>query len=88
MTSDGRRSMPFWSSRSRVAKIISTVPAYSEMKPEEIGLQDWVNKWLSDLQKDGHLVGINWSGPRAVGWDFEVGQVLARLEAATGEEPK
>lgn len=74
--------MPFWSSRSRAEKIIRTVPAYASMDPEEISLQTWADEWLPELRQEGHLVGINWSGLRAAGWDFEVDHVLARLEVA------
>jgi hypothetical protein len=81
-TSSGQRSMPFWSSLSRVQKIISTVPAYGAMKPRQISVDEWTREWLPDLKKAGLLIGINWSGVRAVGWDFEVDDVLARLEAA------
>ena len=35
-TSDGSRSMPFWSSLSRVQKIIAGVPAYAGFQPHEL----------------------------------------------------
>ncbi|MCA2223484.1 DUF2750 domain-containing protein [Nonomuraea sp. NEAU-L178] len=82
MMPSGRRSMPFWSSLSRVKKIIKTVPVYGAMEPREIGVDEWVREWLPELKTDGLLIGINWSGARAVGWDFEVDHVLARLEVA------
>ncbi|KAB8190601.1 DUF2750 domain-containing protein [Nonomuraea phyllanthi] len=82
MTPSGRRSMPFWSSLSRAKKIIKTTPTYVAMEPREISVDEWMHEWLPGLKRDGLLIGINWSGPRAVGWDFEVDQVLARLEAA------
>ncbi|MFB4276921.1 DUF2750 domain-containing protein [Nonomuraea sp. MTCD27] len=62
MTSSGRRSMPFWSSLSRVEKIIRTAPAYAAMEPREIDVDDWMREWLPGLKRDGLLIGINWSG--------------------------
>ncbi|MEU1720358.1 DUF2750 domain-containing protein [Nonomuraea sp. NPDC005692] len=82
MTPSGRRSMPFWSSRSQAEKIIRTAPAYAAMEPREIDVDDWMCEWLPHLKRDGLLVGINWSGARVVGWDFEVDHAISRLEAA------
>ncbi|GGT22688.1 DUF2750 domain-containing protein [Nonomuraea spiralis] len=62
MTPSGRRSIPFWSSRSRADKIIRTVPAYASMELTEIDIDNWVLEWLPDLKRDDLLVGINWSG--------------------------
>lgn len=71
MTSSGKRSMPFWSSKSRVEKIIKNVPAYNDFKPIEITLKEFYGYWLNELEKDDQLVGINWSGKNAVGYDLE-----------------
>ncbi|GIH52574.1 hypothetical protein Mro03_77530 [Microbispora rosea subsp. rosea] len=76
--------MPFWSSAARVKKIIDTVTGYSEFESVEIPLDVWLSKWLPDLSEDGILIGINWSGARAVGWDLEVKDVIARIAAAQG----
>jgi hypothetical protein len=35
---------------------------------------------LPELAEDGYLIGINWTGPRLVGWDFTVAEVLNRLD--------
>jgi hypothetical protein len=66
----GRRAMPFWSKRSRAQKIIDSVPAYREFTVVEIGLADWIEKWLTDLQQDGIEVGMNWSGRFATGYEI------------------
>ena len=68
---EGRRAQPFWSSRPRVERIIETVPAYSGFEPEEIPLADFMDEWLPDLERDGVLIGVNWSGPTATGYDVE-----------------
>lgn len=66
----GFRSQPFWSKRSRAERIIKNVAAYQDMYVVEVTLGDWFNKWLPGLESDGMLVGINWSGKGATGYDL------------------
>jgi ABC-type phosphate/phosphonate transport system substrate-binding protein len=73
--SSGERAQPFWSSRSRVEKIIATVPAYANFEPYEISWEYFCAKWVPGLTEDGLLVGVNWSGPRAKGYDLEPGKL-------------
>jgi len=42
---------------------------------------EWIARWLPGLQDDGILVGLNWSGARATGYDVEPGAVLERFAA-------
>lgn len=79
---EGRRAQPFWSSRSRVARTIKSVPAYKGFEPEEIPLNVFLDKWVPVLESEGLLVGVNWSGPRATGYDLEPQAVKATVEAA------
>jgi hypothetical protein len=81
MTSSGQRAQPFWSSRSRAARIIATVPAYAGFEVVEISWTDFCQRWVPGLTRDGILVGVNWSGPRAVGWDIEPSRVVQCVEA-------
>ena len=81
MTSSGQRVQPFWSSRSRAARIIKTVPAYSGFEPYEISWDDFCSKWVGDLVEDGLLVGVNWSGKRAVGYDLEPERLVQCVQA-------
>jgi len=67
---DGQRAMPFWSARSRVEKTIKTVAAYAGFEPVELELAEWRERWLPGLTADGLLVGLNWSGARATGYDL------------------
>lgn len=80
----GIRVAPFWSSRSRVETIIETVPAYSDFHPVEISLADYEERWLPGLRRDGFNVGVNWSGPRATGYELTPGEVLLGLDRAKG----
>ena len=76
---EGIRSMPFWSSKSRIEKIIKNVPAYNGFEPTEINLQEFSN-WLKKLKKNKQLVGINWSGSRAIGYDLNPDKLIRWIE--------
>jgi hypothetical protein len=57
------------------------------LRPESSPLSRWRDVELPDLARDGLRVGINWSGPRLVGWDFTVAEVMNRLAHALREGP-
>jgi hypothetical protein len=80
MNSEGKRSQPFWSSRSRVEKIIQTVPAYAGFRPHELSWVEFQSRWVPDLKRDEILVGVNWSGPGALGYDIEPDAVQRNVE--------
>jgi hypothetical protein len=52
--------MPFWSLKPRVEKIIKDVPEYSGFQPNEINFDEFLDRWLKDLEKDGlnELTGV------------------------------
>jgi hypothetical protein len=79
---DGGRAMPFWSSLSRVEKVIANVAEYRSFFPAEIELSAFLERWLPGLERDGLKVGLNWSGDRAVGYDVEPGEVASHLAGA------
>ena len=81
LTSSGQRAQPFWSSLSRVERIIKTVPAYSGFEPYEVSWENFCLKWAPGLQRDGLLVGVNWSGKSAVGYDIEPENLVRNVEA-------
>jgi len=66
----GVRAMPFWSKQSRAQRVVSAVPAYRGFDVVEIPVSDWLDSWLPGLQRDGLLVGVNWAGARATGFDM------------------
>jgi hypothetical protein len=78
---EGRRAQPFWSSLSRVSLIIQNTLAYKGFEPVEISWQAFKEKWAPGLTKDGVLVGVNWSGINARGYDLAPSQVVANVEA-------
>lgn len=79
INTEGRRSAPFWSSEARVRRVIANVPAYGGFVVDELDLDTWRTRWLPGLRRDGLLVGLNWTGPRATGYDLSPDDVLARL---------
>lgn len=74
---DGARAMPFWSKRSRAERVVAAVPAYAGFEVVAIPLDVFRQRWLPGLARDGLLVGLNWSGNRATGYDVETGGVEA-----------
>lgn len=88
MNPDGLRAMPFWSTLSRAQRIIERVPAYQGFEPVELSWRDFRDVWVPDLIRQGQLVGVNWSGPRAVGYDLEPEDVLRRIELASSADPR
>jgi len=86
-TQEGR-AQPFWSSLSRVQRIIKTVPAYGGFQPHEISWAEFCERWVPGLTKDGIRVGVNWSGPRAVGYDIEPHLVQQYVETVGTDETK
>ncbi|WP_062271086.1 DUF2750 domain-containing protein [Endozoicomonas arenosclerae] len=80
MTKTGLRAMPFWSAKSRVEKIINTVPDYKKFEPFEIPWADFKERWIPGMSNDNYLVGLNWSGSKATGYDSEPEAVLEAIE--------
>ncbi len=77
---EGQRAQPFWSSISRVERIIKRVPAYAGFVPHEIPWETFRDRWLPGLQRDGILIGVNWSGERAKGYDLDSEWVRKAIE--------
>ena len=78
-TSFGGRAQPFWSSLTRVQKIIKTVPAYAIVVPYELTWDEFLAEWVPDLKESGVKVGVNWSGKGAVGYDMDPDDVVANV---------
>lgn len=84
----GERVQPFWSLQSRAKRVIGTVPAYAGFESVEISLEEFRERWLPGLGRDGLLVGLNWSGKRATGYDVAPPDVeLALARAGASETP-
>jgi len=78
---DGHRAMPFWSRETRALRVIAGASAYAGFRTHEISRADFESRWLPGLAEDGLLVGVNWAGEGATGYEFTVNDFLARLRA-------
>jgi hypothetical protein len=79
--SDGVRAQPFWSSQKRAARIVERIPAYAGFNVVPIEWVDFVERWVPGLARDGILVGVNWTGPRATGFDVAPADVASNVAA-------
>lgn len=79
-TSSGKRAVPFWSSKSRVESIIANVPAYKGFWPEKVTYNRFIHHWVETLSRSAQLVGVNWSGKRATGYDLPAEFVERSIE--------
>jgi hypothetical protein len=87
---DGRRAVPFWSKPTRAQLIVEHVTAYSGFEVVPIPVDDWLSGWMANLEHDDMLVGLNWAGAKARGYDLTPGQVLrwfAEIESPVGAAP-
>jgi hypothetical protein len=50
-------------------------------------VETWRDEELPELAAEDYRAGINWTGPRLVGWDFTVAEVLNGLAHALREGP-
>lgn len=80
LSADGTRSLPFWSTSAR-AQRAAKIWGHG-LRVESVPLDTWLDRDLPDAAREGYKIGINWSGPRLVGWDFTPREVLNRLAAA------
>ncbi|GAA0531276.1 hypothetical protein GCM10010172_09980 [Paractinoplanes ferrugineus] len=72
----GRRAVPFWSKATRAQLVVKHVVTFQGFEVVPITLEDWLSNWMVSLEHDGLLVGVNWAGARATGYDLTPGQVL------------
>ena len=88
---DGRRAVPFWSKPTRAQLIVKHVPAYGGFEVVPIPVEEWLSTWMTRLQQDNLLVGVNWAGAKATGYDLTPEQVLhwfAELEPEVAEDTR
>jgi hypothetical protein len=74
------RVMPLWSSKSRIEKIIASVDGYSRNGILETTWSRFKREWVPTLVEEGVLVGVNWAGPNANGYEMPV-EVLVKAVA-------
>jgi hypothetical protein len=80
ISSRGVRAQPFWSSLGRVDAVIRGAAAYKGFSPVEITWEEFRDRWLPSLARDGLEVGVNWSGAAATGYDLSPEAVRKAIE--------
>jgi ribosomal-protein-alanine N-acetyltransferase len=78
----GRRTVPFWSNRERVERLLRIDGEFAGFAASELPWATVRDKWLVRCEREGWLVGINWAGDRALGFDAEPPLVRGAVEAA------
>lgn len=73
---DGVRAVPFWSKPTRATRMAGQVGAFHGLTVVTIPLDDWLGEWLPGLAHADLLVGVNWAGARATGFDLTPVQVI------------
>ena len=84
-TSSGQRAFPYWSSQARAQRAVQIWGG--GLRAVSLPLEAWRSRALPELSDEGYRIGINWTGPQLVGWDFTVPEVLNRLARALREGP-
>ncbi|WP_199514655.1 DUF2750 domain-containing protein [Nucisporomicrobium flavum] len=85
MTDSGDRAMPYWSSEVRAQRAVRVWGG--DLRVASMTLQTWREQDIPQLAEEGLRVGLNWTGPNLVGWDFTVAETLNRLDCALGARP-
>ena len=88
LSESGTRVYPLWSSRRRAQKIVDTVPGYAGCKVLGSSWSNFVDNWVAILERDGVLVGINWTGANAKGFELPVKLLVSEMEATLAEAVK
>ncbi|MEU9677306.1 DUF2750 domain-containing protein [Streptomyces parvus] len=79
LSEDGTRSLPYWSTRAR-AQRAADIWGHG-LRVDALPLAAWRDVDLPDVARAGYMIGINWAGPRLVGWSFTPAEALNRLAA-------
>ncbi|ROQ71501.1 uncharacterized protein DUF2750 [Streptomyces sp. CEV 2-1] len=82
LTVDGTRSLPFWPTSARAQKAAKIWGR--GLRVESMPLDTWCDGVLPDADRDGLVIGINWSGPRLVGWSFTAEEALSPRHRSPG----
>ncbi|MEU1748649.1 DUF2750 domain-containing protein [Micromonospora arida] len=81
---DGSRAMPFWSLRSRAQRVVEQVPAYNGLEIVSMPFDQWLRDFVPWLAEQGVLIGVNWSGERATGYDVSPQDMLGWFTGLEG----
>ncbi|MBL7260448.1 DUF2750 domain-containing protein [Paractinoplanes lichenicola] len=78
-------AVPFWSKPTRAGRVVDQVAAYRGFEVFAVDVDEWLEDWLPRFEVDGMLVGVNWAGARATGYDLTPAQVRQWFEDEPAE---
>jgi hypothetical protein len=62
--------------------LVAIAPQFAGFEPVSLDWEVFCQRWLPGLERDGLLVGVNWAGVRASGFDLLPADLKANVEAA------
>lgn len=74
--------LPVWSSRSRAEKVLATVSGYDGMTVLGMPWSEFEKNQLPELECEGILLGVNWAGKAANGYELPPHMVMESVRAA------
>lgn len=77
----GFRVVPFWSNEERVRRILARDPEFRGFQAVEVAWDEFRDRWLARCERETWLVGLNWAGDHALGFDADPKEVRAAVEA-------
>lgn len=82
LNAKGQRVQPFWSSRARVDQIVEELSDTAAFIPVDVSWDEFCSVWVSGLEQDGILMGLNWSKTEAASEDMTPSDVQRTVEMA------
>ncbi|WP_039978439.1 DUF2750 domain-containing protein [Shewanella decolorationis] len=76
---DGSQVLPFWSSESRVTKVIELLKDFDSGVPTSIEFDEFEAEWVLDLVASNIRIGPNWTGENLSGTTFEANEMIRRI---------
>lgn len=78
------RVVPFWSSRSRLERIVQALPLYARYQITEFSISEF-ERCLEHCHSNHLQVGVNWVGAGLVGFNVSVETLRAALASRSGQ---
>jgi hypothetical protein len=62
--------------------LISIASQFAGFEPVALDWEVFRDRWVPGLEQDGLLVGVNWAGANASGYDMRPSELKLNVEAA------
>ena len=80
-----QHARPVWSSRRRVVRMLEGPLAAPGLVVVSHSWDEFCAEIVPETEREGLLIGLNWSGPRARGYNLAPSDVVARVDAVRAE---